>query len=81
MRKTVSFWAAAAITAAVTAPAAAQEAGADRVKDLIAQAMQQAGQTAPGAPAAPATAGQGPVVNLTADEAVRRMLERNLDIQ
>jgi outer membrane protein len=81
VRKTHSFWAAAAITAAVTVPAAAQDAGTDRVKDLIAQAMQQAGQTAPGAPAAPVAAAQGPVVNLTADEAVRRMLERNLDIQ
>jgi outer membrane protein TolC len=81
VRKILSYLGAAAIAAAATVPAAAQEAGTDRVKDLIAQALQQAGQAPPSTQAAPVATAQAPVVNLTADDAVRRMLERNLDIQ
>ena len=46
MSKTPTFWAA-AVAVAITVPAAAQEPAKDHVKELIAQAMQQAGQTAP----------------------------------
>ena len=80
MSKNLKFWAAAAIAATVAAPAAAQDASKDRVKELIAQVMQQAGAQDPVTPAQilpPA----GPTVQLTADDAVRRVLERNLDIQ
>ena len=80
MRKTPTFWAAAAMAVVMTAPAAAQEPSPDHVKALIAQALQQSGQTT-----TPVTGGQlpaaGPTVSLSADEAVRRALERNLDIQ
>jgi outer membrane protein TolC len=63
----------------MTAPAAAQEPSNDHVRALIAQAMQQTGQ-------APVTPQQllppgGPTVAISADDAVRRALERNLDIQ
>jgi outer membrane protein len=76
VRKIATFCTAAALLA--TVPAAAQEPSAEHVKALIAQAMQQAGQTAPVVePGAPG----GPVVALSADEAVARALERNLDIQ
>jgi len=69
----------AAVVLSVAVPAAAQQAPNDRVKDLIAQAMQQAVQPAPtGQPAVMAT---GPTVSLSADDAVTRALERNLDIQ
>ena len=50
MRKTPTFWAT-AVAIALAFPAFAQEAAKDHVKELIAQAMQQAGQTAPAAPA------------------------------
>jgi outer membrane protein TolC len=62
-------------------PAFAQEPAKDHVKELIAQALQQAGQTAPAAPAVQALPEAGPRTPLSADEAVRRALERNLDIQ
>lgn len=78
-----SFLAVAVISAAMTVPAAAQTPArdTDHIKGLIAQAMQQAEQAPPpGTPLAPA-AQQGPTVSLTADDAVRRALERNLDIQ
>ncbi len=79
MRKTPTFWAA-AVAAAIAVPASAQEPSKDHVKELIAQALQQAGQTTPTAqPSQPAFS--GPVTALTADDAVRRALERNLDIQ
>jgi len=69
----------AAVVLSVAVPAAAQQAPNDRVKDLIAQAMQQAVQPAPtGQPAVMAT---GPTVSLSADDAVTRALERNLDVQ
>ena len=79
MRKTPTLWAATAVALAMTAPAAAQEPSNDHVRALIAQAMQQTGQ-------APVTPQQllppgGPTVAISADDAVRRALERNLDIQ
>lgn len=78
MSKTPLFLSA-AVVLSVAVPAAAQQAPNDRVKDLIAQAMQQAVQPAPtGQPAVMAT---GPTVSLSADDAVTRALERNLDIQ
>ncbi len=77
MRKIASFWTAAVLAAAV--PAAAQEPSEDHVKELIAHAMQQAGQTS--SVVQPGPTPQGPVVRLSADEAVARALERNLDIQ
>lgn len=78
MRKTPTFWAA-AVAVAITVPASAQEK--DHVKELIAQAMQQAGQTAPGTQPRASQEPSGPLTPLSADEAVRRALERNLDIQ
>jgi outer membrane protein TolC len=66
------------ICVATVAPAAAQQATSDdRVKALIAQAQQQAG----GQPTTLATLdAQGPVVNLTEQEAVSRATERNLSL-
>ena len=80
MRKTPTFWAA-ALAVAITVPASAQAQEKDNVKALIAQALQQAGQPASAAQAAQAPATEGPLTPLSADEAVRRALERNLDIQ
>lgn len=80
MRKTATFWTAAALAVMTGVPAAAQEPSKEHVKALIAQAMQQTTQ-APTATVPPVLPPQGPVVNLTADEAVARALERNLDIQ
>ena len=80
MRKTPTFWAA-AVAVAITVPASAQEPAKDHVKELIAQALQQAGQTAPVAQPNQIMPTSGTRVPLTADDAVRRALERNLDIQ
>ena len=80
MRKTPTFWAA-AVAVAITVPASAQEPAKDHVKELIAQALQQAGQTAPVAQPNQIMPTSGTRVALTADDAVRRSLERNLDIQ
>jgi len=78
VRKTASLPMAAALAAALTAPAAAQDAPTkEHVRALIEQAM---AQTQPGVQA-PAAATQGPVVDLTVDEAVARALERNLTLQ
>jgi outer membrane protein TolC len=79
VRKTPTFWAT-AVAVALAVPTFAQEPAKDHVKELVAQALQQAGQTAPAVqpvPAQGATAG----TPLSADDAVRRALERNLDIQ
>jgi len=79
VRKTPTFWAT-AVAVALAVPTFAQEPAKDHVKELVAQALQQAGQTAPAVqplPAQVATAG----TPLSADDAVRRALERNLDIQ
>jgi outer membrane protein len=80
VRKTPSFWAA-AVAVAITVPASAQEPAKDHVKELIAQALQQAGQTAPVVQGNQGLPDEGPVAALSADDAVRRALERNLDIQ
>ena len=80
MRKTPTFWAA-AVAVAIAVPASAQDPAKDHVKELIAQAMQQAGQTTPVVQANQTLPTEGPVTPLSADEAVRRALERNLDIQ
>jgi outer membrane protein len=76
--KTASLGIAAALVVGLAAPAAAQEPSSDHVKALIQQAMAQT-QTAPDGIQVSA-AGQGPTVNLTADEAVARALERNLTL-
>jgi outer membrane protein len=75
VRKIAIFWTAAALAVAV--PAAAQQASDEHVKALLAHAQQQAGQAPVVQPAVP----EGPVVRISADEAVVRALERNLDIQ
>jgi outer membrane protein TolC len=67
------------LCATLAGPASAQEPSREKVRALIAQAMQQ-GVEAP-TPTTVALAQAGPVVALTADEAVGRALERNLDIQ
>jgi outer membrane protein len=77
--KSASFPMAVMLCAAVAAPVAAQDPTPEKVKALIAAAMQQSGQS-PSTPAA-TLAQEGPRVPLTADEAVGRALERNLDIQ
>jgi outer membrane protein TolC len=70
------------VAVAITVPASAQEAGKDRVKELVAQALQQSGQTTQTVqPNQVLTPPSGPVTPLSADDAVRRALERNLDIQ
>ena len=70
MRKTPTFWAA-AVVAAITVPpvpASAQEAGKDRVKELVAQALQSAGQApATVQPNQVLTPPSGPVTPLSAD--------------
>jgi outer membrane protein len=81
VRKTHTFWAAVAMTGIVSGSAAAQEPAKDHVKELIAQALQQAGQPSPVGQPNQTEVPQAPTVSLSADEAVRRALERNLDIQ
>jgi outer membrane protein len=81
--KTAFISAAAAVVLALAAPASAQkgktsDAPSDaRVKELIAQAQATLQQ-----PVTPQTAGtnQGPRVDLTADDAVARALERNVTL-
>jgi outer membrane protein len=80
VRKTPTFWAT-AVAVALAVPAFAQEPAKDHVKELVAQALQQAGQTAPAVQANQVTPPSSPGVPLSADDAVRRALERNLDIQ
>src|SRR5687767_8195902 len=80
VRKTLTFWAT-AVTVALAVPAFAQEPAKDHVKELIAQAMQQSGQTAPAVQPLPVQQPAAPGTPLSADDAVRRALERNLDIQ
>jgi outer membrane protein len=74
------------IALALAAPAAAQPQpsapSSDHVKALIAQAMSQlgtSGQTS-GQASQPRAAERGPRVDLTADEAVARALERNVNL-
>lgn len=75
MSKTASISIAAALAAVLSAPAAAQEPSKEHVRALIQAAM---GQTQPGVQT---PAAQGPVVDLTIDDAVARALERNLTLQ
>ncbi|HSC26406.1 MAG TPA: TolC family protein [Vicinamibacterales bacterium] len=77
MSKTAHFGIAAALAASMATPALAQDPSPERVRALIQQALAQM----PAAPQGtqPAAAGpQGPSVDLTADQAVARALERNL---
>jgi outer membrane protein len=81
--KTASIRIAAVLSIAMAAPAAAQQPAApppspEHVRALIQQAMTQTQTTPEGVQVAPAV--QGPAVNLTADEAVARALERNLTL-
>jgi outer membrane protein TolC len=81
--KTASIRIAAVLSIAMAAPASAQQPAApppspEHVRALIQQAMTQTQTTPEGVQVAPA--GQGPAVNLTADEAVARALERNLTL-
>ena len=80
MSKTASFPVAAALAVALAAPAAAQQPqqapapSPEHVKALIQQAMTPTqGVALPGTP-------QGPVVNITVDEAVNRAIEKNLQL-
>ena len=83
MSKTARTLAAAGFILASALPAFAQQPAEapskERVQALIAQAMQQTGQTPAQTPAAPAVP-QGPVVNLTEQEAVARATEKNLTL-
>jgi outer membrane protein len=73
---TTSFLLSAALVAATAAPASAQAPSAEHVKALIEQAKTQL-ETKAEAQTQAKPAAQGPVVNITADEAVARALERN----
>ena len=83
MSKTASFlFVTAALTLAVAAPAGAQQAAGpstDHVKALIDQALVNLNAQQTGAPK-PQAATAGPRVDLTADEAVARALERNVTL-
>jgi len=78
VKKTLTFWAAVAIAAVVVTPAAAQDTSPERVKELLAQAMQQAGPAPAGQPTAPVQ--EGPKLELSVENAVARAMERNLNI-
>ena len=85
MRKSASFIAVVALTISLAAPLAAQQAGTQaptdaHVKSLIEQALVQLNSpsAADGGQVKPAT--QGARVDLTADEAVARALERNVTL-
>ena len=84
MSKTARTLAAAGFILASAFPALAQEKPQEpsnaHVKELIAQAMQQTGQTPPAAPVGPLAAQTGPTVNLTEDEAVARARDKNLTL-
>ena len=83
MSKTARTLAAAGFILASALPALAQQQtdgpSKDRVQALIAQAMQQTGQAPTPTPATPLPA-EGPVVNLTEQEAVARAAEKNLTL-
>ncbi len=70
--------AAAVILIGTAAPVSAQDA--DRVKELIQQALAQQGQPAPTSGVPGLNQPTGPVVNITEEEAVNRASERNLNI-
>jgi outer membrane protein TolC len=69
-----------AIAAVVTGSASAQEPAQDRVKELLAEAMQQVGQTPGQTTLAPSIQAEGPRVELSVENAVARAMERNLNI-
>jgi outer membrane protein len=83
--KTTSFAALIALTFAVSAPAAAQtkakaaEPSLDHVRELMQQAQDRLNDQAQ-APSTAKPAQSGPKVDLTADEAVARALERNVTL-
>jgi outer membrane protein len=83
--KSATFIAALGMAAAIAAPAAAQQKTAqpgpsdERVRELIAQAQNNLQQPLPGQKPSAGT-NQGPRVDLTADEAVARALERNVTL-
>ena len=83
MSKTASTLAAAGFIFASALPALAQqkpqETSKEHVQALIAQAMQQTGQT-PVAPVATPGVQTGPTVNLTEAEAIARARDRNLTL-
>ena len=83
MSKTARTLAAAGFILASALPALAQQQtdgpSKERVQALIAQAMQQTGQAPTPVPAA-ALQADGPVVNLTEQEAVARAAEKNLTL-
>ena len=83
MSKTASTRIAAVLSIALAAPAAAQQQptpppSPEHVKALIQQVMTQTQTTPEGVQVQPAI--QGAAVNLTADEAVARALDRNLTL-
>ena len=82
MSKTALTGIAAVVAISFTVPAAAQQQqpppSPEHVKALIQQAMTQTQTVQEGVQVTPAT--QGAPVNLTADEAVARALERNLTL-
>ena len=87
MSKSASFFTALAIALACAAPAGAQQKSAAaqapsdaQVKALIEQAMVNLGGQAPATPQQAQPAAAGARVDLTADEAVARALERNVTL-
>jgi outer membrane protein len=79
VNKTASSLLAIALVTAPVAPASAQEPSSERVKELIELAKERLSGQTPGV-TQPRLATAGPTVNLTADEAVARALERNLTL-
>lgn len=83
MSKTARTLAAAGVIVASTLPALAQQKPAEpstaHVQSLIAQAMQQTGQT-PAPPAGAPVLQAGPTINLSEQEAIARATERNLTL-
>jgi outer membrane protein len=77
VRKTAVIWTA-ALAMVTGVPALAQEPSQEHVRALIARAMQEVTQAPPSESVLPQA---GPTVALSADDAVARALERNLDIQ
>jgi outer membrane protein TolC len=71
--------AAAGLVFVVATPSFAQNTSTERVKELIAQALQQQGG-APAPAGLPVIQETGPVIRLSVDEAVARAMERNLTI-
>ena len=82
MRKTATFWTAAALAATAAVSSSAQEPSKEHVRALIAQAQTQTqtqGQD-PTAPRSTIFATPGARVDLTIQDAVQRGTEKNIDI-